>query len=85
MSSVLSDSLQVEVVRKLQVEPKYKALYIGSSKQFKVQITEGSGHFSVVPNNTEIADVIHIDRDIYIKARGEGMLELKIYDVELPG
>lgn len=85
LPSALSDTLEIEVVRKLQVEPKFKSLYIGSSQQFKLHIQEGSGHFSVTPNNTEIADVVHKDREIYIKAKAEGMLELKVYDVELPG
>lgn len=77
--------MQVEVVRKLQVEPKFKSLYIGSQNKFKLQILEGSGHFTVTPNNTDIAEVVHKDRDIYIRPLKDGMLQLSIYDVEIPG
>jgi len=82
---VISDTLKVEVVRKLQVEPRFKSLYIGSETKFKLTIQEGSGHFTVTPNNTEIAEVVHKDREIFITAKTGGMLELSVYDVELPG
>ena len=46
---------------------------------------EGSGYFTVTPNNTDIAEVVHKDRDIYIKPLKDGLLQLSIYDVEIPG
>lgn len=85
LPSVLSDTLKVEVVRKLQVEPRFKSLYIGSLSKFKLTIQEGSGHFIVTPNNTKIAEVVHKDREIFVSPKSAGMLELSVYDVELPG
>jgi hypothetical protein len=85
LPNVLSDTLKVEVVRKLQVEPRFKSLYIGSLSKFKLTIQEGSGHFIVTPNNTNIAEVVHKDREIFVSPKSAGMLELSVYDVELPG
>ena len=43
----LSDQLKIEVVNNLEIEPKYKSIYVGSTREFKFNILEGSGYFSV--------------------------------------
>ena len=54
----ITDRLKVEVVRNVDIEPKYKSLYIGASPQtYKLRILHGSGQFSVTLNNTALADV----------------------------
>lgn len=81
----LTDTLKVQVIKKLQVEPKFKSMYLGSANTFKLTILEGSGHFTVSQNNTEIAELVHKDREIFITPKGTGMLEISVEDIELPG
>ena len=50
-SQQLITTLNVEVVKNVEVEPKLKSLYIGSSTEFKLTIKEGSGHFAVTTSD----------------------------------
>lgn len=52
--------MRIEVVRNVDIEPKYKSLYIGSAaeqtpKPYKLKILQGSGQFSVTLNDTSLA------------------------------
>jgi hypothetical protein len=67
------------------VSPKYKSLYIGSKAEpFKLQILHGSGHFAIHINNTNLAEILHKDREVMVYPRGLGHLEVIIEDLELP-
>jgi hypothetical protein len=80
------DRLVVEVVRNVDVEPKYKSLYIGAGTQtYRLRILNGSGHFSVTLNNTALAELQHRDREIMLTPKAIGGLEVRVEDLELPG
>lgn len=65
--------------------PKYKSLYIGSKAEpYKLQILYGSGHFAIRINNTDLAEIIHKDREVLVYPCGLGHLEVTIEDLELP-
>ena len=67
------------------MSPKYKSLYIGSKAEpFKLQILHGSGHFAIRINNTDLAEILHKDREVMVHPRGLGPLEVTIEDLELP-
>lgn len=67
------------------MSPKYKSLYIGSKAEpFKLEILNGSGHFAIRINNTDLAEIFHKDREVMIYPRGLGQLEVTIEDLELP-
>jgi hypothetical protein len=51
----LVDTMNIEVVKNVEVSPKYKSLYIGSQSEYKFIIKEGSGHFAVSINDLELA------------------------------
>jgi hypothetical protein len=75
----------VEVVRNVDVEPKFKSLYIGASPQvYKLKILHGSGHFSVKLNNTDLADLTHVERTVTIIPKAIGGLKVMVEDLELP-
>lgn len=55
----VKSQIVVEVVRNVDVEPKFKSLYIGQSEQtYKLRILHGSGAFSVTVNNTRLVDLV---------------------------
>ena len=84
-TDVLTSSMAVEVVRNVDVEPKYKSLYIGTQPQtYKLRILHGSGTFSVTVNNTKLVDLVHKDRDIFLTPRDIGGLKIMVEDLELP-
>ena len=64
-----SDSLTVHVVKPIDIEPKFKSLYLGTEKEFKFIILEGSGHFTVSHDNPDLIDLVHKDREIFIKPK----------------
>lgn len=66
-----SDKMIIEIVRNVDVQPKYKAIYLTSSKrnEFPFNINHGSGRFSVTIDYPEIADLYHRDRTITIVAK----------------
>jgi len=77
--------MKVEVVRNVDVEPKYKSLYLGLGVQiFKLDLLFGSGHFSVSLNNTRIADLQHKDREVFITPKELGSIEIRVEDLEIP-
>ena len=78
--------MKVEVVRNVDVEPKYKSLYIGAGTSIhRLRILNGSGHFSVTLNNTQLAEMQHRDREILLTPKAIGGLEVRVEDLELPG
>lgn len=77
--------LNVEVVKNVEVEPKQKSVYIGSTTEFKLTIKEGSGHFAVSTSDAELAQVTHKDREIFVTPKKEGKLEIKVEDLLVPG
>jgi len=77
--------MAVEVVRNVDVEPKFKSLYIGQSTQtYKLRILHGSGSFSVTVNNTRLVDLVQKDRDIWLTPKELGGLKIMVEDLELP-
>lgn len=81
----IADKLTIEVVRNVDVGPKYKSLYIGASPQtYKLRIMHGSGQFSVTLNDTALAGLSHKDRDILITPKALGSLTIRVEDLEIP-
>jgi len=81
----LTDKMRIEVVRNVDIEPKYKSLYIGSRAQaYKLKLLHGSGHFTVTLNDTSLAEIQHKDRDVYVYPKAVGGLEVKVEDLEVP-
>ena len=82
----IREEIDVTVCKNVEVFPKFKSLYVGSSNQdFKLSILHGTGHFSVTFDNTDlITDYNHKGRDIYFKPAAPGTIEVKIEDIELP-
>lgn len=80
-----TDTLKVQVVKNLKVEPSFKSLYIGTTETYVFTILEGSGYFSVHYDNQDLVDLIHKDREIIVKPlNGTGLIHITIEDVELP-
>ena len=86
LSYKVKDQMRVEVVRNVDITPKYKSIYLSPIKgnEFKFNITHGSGYFYVHLNNTDIANFTERDGVLTIIPRREGALEIKIEDIELP-
>lgn len=84
--TVVRDQMRIEVVTNLEVYPKYKSLFfLGRKNTQKFHLRNGSGHFAVVLNDTTLADVQHVDREVIIIPKRTGMLQIKVEDVEVPG
>ena len=78
--------MRIEIVKNVDVEPKYKSIYIGAGTQtMRLRILHGSGHFSVALNNTSLAEMVHRDRDIFLTPKAIGGLQVIVEDLELPG
>ena len=86
LEKYVQTQLVVEVVRNVDIQPKYKAVYLAKDNSFRFKVLHGSGHFSVSLNNTDIADKHYIDgeRTVTIYPKKEGPLEIKVEDIELP-
>jgi hypothetical protein len=82
----LTDQMQIEVVRPVEIEPRYKSIYfLGQRNTQRFNLTEGSGHFSVTLNDTSLASVQHSGgRDLVIVPKNQGVLEITVEDVEIP-
>lgn len=81
--------MRIEVVRNVEVEPRFKILYVGSAAQqspmaYKIKVLEGSGHFSVSLNDTTKAELVHKDRELFIYPRAVGGLSVHVEDLEVP-
>jgi hypothetical protein len=77
--------MRIEVVKNVEVEPKYKSLYIGQRTQsFKLDLQFGSGHFSVSLNDTNLVELTHREREVFITPKSLGCLELRVEDLEIP-
>jgi len=82
----IKDKLRIEVVRNVDIQPKYKSIYLQQDNTFQFKIYHGSGHFSVSLNNTQIADKHHIEgeRTVTIYPKQEGPIEIRVEDLEIP-
>jgi hypothetical protein len=80
--------MQVQVVRNVEIYPKYKSIYIPPPRRgqnsFTFKIKEGSGYFSVKINDTDIADFVVRDTDVTIVPKREGGLKISVEDIEVP-
>ena len=84
-SEKLRSIMTIEVVRNVDVEPKFKSLYIGTQPQtYKLRILHGSGAFSVTVNNTKLVDIVQKDREILLTPKELGGLKIMVEDLELP-
>ena len=80
-----SSRMVIEVVRNVDVEPKFKSLYIGKHAQtYKLRIHHGSGAFSVTVNDTRLVDFIQKDREIHLTPKELGGLKIMVEDLDLP-
>lgn len=86
LPSEIKDQMRLEVVKNVDVQPKYKSIYLQKDNRFSFKIIHGSGHFSVSINNTDIADKAYIDgeRTITIIPKKEGPILVKVEDIEIP-
>lgn len=82
----VKDTFRLEIVKNVDVQPKYKSVYLSQENQYKFTINHGSGHFSVTINNTAVADRIYIDgeRTVTIIPKREGPIEIRVEDIEIP-
>lgn len=85
MENQLTDTLRVQVVKNLDVYPKFKSLYLGNESSFKLMILEGSGFFTVSHDNQDIVDIVHKEREIWVTPRASsGLIEIVVEDIEVP-
>lgn len=69
----------------VEVEPLYKTIYFqGDKNPYNLRIKEGSGQFSVSLNDSSIAEIIHVEREVKIVPYKTGSLKITIIDSELP-
>lgn len=81
----VSNELNIQVVHNVEIEPKYKSLYfLGDKNPMKLKLVDGSGHFAVSVNDSKVADIQHVGRDITIIPKKEGSIKIFAEDVELP-
>jgi hypothetical protein len=80
------DQFRVEVVRNVDIQPKYKSMYLHKDNTFSFRILHGSGFFAVSINDTSIADkAIQEDgRVVTIIPKKEGPIEIRVEDIEIP-
>ena len=77
--------MTIEVVRNVDVEPKFKSLYIGAAQQtYRLRILHGSGSFAVSVNATGLVDLVQKDREILLTPKELGGLRILVEDLELP-
>jgi hypothetical protein len=74
------------VVNNVDIQPKYKAIYLNKDTRYTFRILHGSGKFSVTINNTELADKSYVDgeRTVTIIPKREGPISIKVEDLEIP-
>lgn len=82
----VTNSMEIEVVRNVDIEPKFRSIYIGQSgSDFHLEIMHGSGHFDYKVNDTDIVrDFAIKGRDITFKPNGIGSIKIEIFDHEIP-
>jgi hypothetical protein len=84
-ASKLTNRVRVEVVKNVDIEPKFKSLYLGQNAQtFNLNIRFGSGHFAVSLNDTGLADLVHKEREVLITPKKHGALLIRVEDLLLP-
>lgn len=66
--------IRIDIVKNVDLQPKYKAIYLHKDNRYSFKIMHGSGRFSVTLNNTDIADKHYIDgeRTITIIPKKDG-------------
>lgn len=58
----VSDVMRIQVVKGMEVEPKFKSLYVGAENAFVFNVLKGSGFFSVTLEDPDLIDLVHKDR-----------------------
>jgi hypothetical protein len=82
----VQDTLRLEVVQNVEITPKFKTIYfLGDQNSWNFKLMHGSGHFAVSLNDTSMADVQHVGRDVTIVPQKEGTVMIRVEDVEVPG
>ena len=78
--------MKVHVVKQVDIEPKYKSLYLGNTEgAFTLTILEGSGHFIVNYDNQDLIELVHKERQITVKPMSAaGLIKITVIDAELP-
>jgi hypothetical protein len=78
--------MRIEVVNNVDIQPKFKSIYLNKDNRYTFQILNGSGKFSVTVNNTDIADKSYVDgeRTITIIPKREGPNAIRVEDLEIP-
>lgn len=82
----VEDVMKVQVVRNVEVWPKYKSVYMPKNRKnpFTFKIREGSGFYQVKTNDTEIAELTLKETEIIITPKHEGGLKITVEDIEVP-
>ena len=81
----VKDSLRIEVVENVDIQPRQKTIYFqGTKNPFRFQLVHGSGHFAVSSNDTELAIIKAVGREVTVTPKREGSLMITVKDVELP-
>jgi hypothetical protein len=76
--------MRIEIVKNIDVQPKYKSLYLTTKdNHFSFKINHGSGHFIVNINDTDLADLNHRENIITLYPKKEGALEIRVEDAEI--
>jgi hypothetical protein len=78
----VSDKMKIHVVRNVDIEPKFKSLYMNRTNTFEFEILYGSGKFALKLNDTSIATAQLHQRKVKITPNQEGPLKLTIIDEE---
>ena len=62
------DTMKIITVQYVRIEPEYKLLYLHALNKFKLTLIDGSGHFTVTTNSSQIVQVSYIQnsREIYV-------------------
>lgn len=78
--------MRIEVVRNVDIQPKYKSIYIAKDNSFQFKILHGSGKFSVSINNTDVVDKHYIEgeRVVTLYPKKDGPIEIRVEDIEIP-
>lgn len=81
----VKDQLKIQVVENVDIRPRSKTIYFqGSKNPYKFQLLHGSGHFAVSSNDTELASIKAVGRDVTIYPKREGSLMITVKDIEIP-
>ena len=83
----VKDTMRIEIVRNVDIYPKYKSLYLSSKEEnnFQFSIKHGSGYFSVHLSSPELVKWTEREGVLTIVPLKEGSLSIKVEDMMIPG